>query len=94
MKTLITAAAVRVAARTAPAQGQFHFGNRVTSCRLDARVFSPDGVTPQAGQAYLAQACVGLTVDSREAVGADGMVYAVAQTPSASIASGSPDFLS
>lgn len=70
MNTLVAAVAVGVAAYTALAQGQFYFGNRVTVTvpPIDARAWEPHG-TPLTGNAYLAQAYVGLTADSLEPTG-------------------------
>jgi hypothetical protein len=69
MKKLIVAVAFGLTAVGALAQGQFNFGNRVTVAGIDAKVFTAAGV-PLDGDAWLAQAYVGLDVGSLAPVGA------------------------
>lgn len=68
MKKLIVAVAFGLTAVGALAQGQFNFGNRVTIAGIDAKVLTAAGA-PLDGDAWLAQAYVGLDVGSLAPVG-------------------------
>ena len=69
MKALVTTAVAFASAAQLAAQGQIDFVNRFVPDDIDAPVFATDCTTLLAGDAYLAQAYVGLTVDSLAPVG-------------------------
>lgn len=69
MKALVTTAVAFATAAHLAAQGQISFTNRYGGGDIDAPVFDVDCTTLLAGDAYLAQAYVGLSADSLAPVG-------------------------